>query len=155
MNKGFVRKTIDNANDAYNTWHFSIPENKVVQFKDTGGSSIDSLQWNSHASLYIGKVFEEGKGIYSEETLKGMLSFAAKRLQSKEDMIQLQVGGKVYDLFANPQQDDYDALDHDEQMRYLQKLIASDKAYKGRVKIIDVAGRHTDLFKTITANGIE
>lgn len=61
MNKNSIKRGIDNISKAYDVWHFSIPENKVVQFKDTAKSSIDQLKRDKNASLYIGKVFQEGK----------------------------------------------------------------------------------------------
>ena len=85
-----------------------------------------------------------------------MLRFAAQRLRkNSDDFIQLQVGGRVYDLFADPQEGDYTALEAEEQHQYLEQLIGSDKTYKGRVKLIDVADMHPELFTKITSDGIE
>lgn len=151
----FLSSLKNNIDKVHSVLNFSIPEKKVVTYKDPDGNNFNNIKRDNHASLYIGKMFHDNEGIYNEETMQWMLHYAAQKLRWPDEKIFLQIAGDVYDLFASDEENDRKPMSTVEQKQALEKIIARDKTLKDRVELCNIADRHRPLFDAISSGGIQ
>lgn len=147
-----LKEKIDNLHDVLN---FSIPENKVVTYKDTNGNNFENIKRDNHAAIYIGKMFHGDEWIYNNDTMAGMLHYAAQRLHSPDEKINLQVAGDVYDIFAGEETDGLHPMSAEEQHNALRQIIEEDKTLRNRINIVNLSSKHDELINTVKNHGMK